>query len=185
MADERKTPIQTGLKRLRGVADGAVLAASLAPEPPDTFEAPSGSVHHNQQVSDATQLQAMREWASGVKIREVEAKYGLCRGYIREAMVRRFGSREAMLRALEGLILENAVGAQMIAQEKLPELTGAQAVFAGKLLVETMGNLRAQIEATPKTINFREFKMLGDQLKQIREIVGKPVSSTSSDAPPH
>lgn len=138
-----------------------------------------------QQVSDVVLGQAAREWAAGVPVTVVEEKYGLSRGYIRQAMLRRFGSKEAMLDALEGLVLENAVGAQMIVQEKLHELNGKEAVFAGKLLVETMGNLRSQRENMPKTINFGEFNKLGAALKQIREIVGTPANArTVSESGP-
>lgn len=162
-------------RKLRTVASPEKLAGSLAPEPPGTFDAPALPSHHNQQVSDATLMQAAKEWAAGVPVMEVEAKYGLSRSYIRQAMTRRFGSTEAMLVALEGLVLENAVGAQMIVQEKMHEMNAKEAVFAGKLLVETMGNLRSQRENMPKTIEFGQFKALGAALKEIREIVGTPI----------
>lgn len=162
-------------RKLRAVASPESLAGSLAPEPPGTFDTPDVPTHHKQQVSDATLVQAAREWTAGVPVVEVEKRYGLTRGYIREAMKRRFGSKEAMLEALEGLTLENAVACQMIVQETAHEMTAKEAVFAGKLLVETMGNLRAQREAMPKTINFGEFKALGDALKKVREIVGTPI----------
>lgn len=164
-------------RKLRTVASPEALAGSLAIEPPATFEPPSDNPHHNQQVSEAVLTQAMREWVAGVPVGEVEIKYGLSRGYIRQASLRRFGNKESLLEALENLVLENAVGAQMIAQEKLHELTGKEAIFAGKLLVETMGSLSSQREKMPKTINFGEFKKLGEALKQVREIVGKPAQA--------
>jgi len=167
-------------RKLRTVASPEKLAG-LAIEPPGTFEPPAVGEHHNQQVSKEVVLQAAREWAAGTPVIEVENKYGLSRGYIRQAMMRRFGSKEAMLEALEGLVCENALGCQMIVQEKMHEMNAKEAVFAGKLLVETMGNLRSQRENMPKTINFREFKALGDALKQVREIVGKPVTATATD----
>lgn len=163
--------MQTGLRKLRQVADSATLAGALAPEPPGTFDEREEARHPNQEVSPAVQAQLLREWASGANLEEAEARYGVSRGYIRQAMLRKFGGREGLLEALRALVLENAVGAQMIAQEKLPELTGPQAVFAGKLLVETMANLENQIQATPKTIEFGAFARLGETLKNIREIV--------------
>jgi hypothetical protein len=164
-------------QKLRTVASPEALSAGLAPEPPGTFDPPEGVEHSKQVCTDETLRQAAKEWCSGVPLVTVEAKYGMSQGYIRQAMMRRFGSKEGMLEALENLVLENAVGAQMIAQEKLHELTGREAVFAGKLLVETMGSLRSQRENMPKTINFREFKALGDALKSVREIVGKPAQA--------
>jgi len=173
----------TNLHRMRAIASGADLAEALAPELPSTHEVlipelvREGGAHPNQQVSPREQMQMMREWAAGVPVSEVEARYGVSRGYIRAAMQRRFGSREAMLAALQNLVTENAVGVQMIAQEKIHELSGAQAVFAGKLLVETMVTLDKHIQAQPKTVNFGAMKALGNTLKAIQKVVGP------SDAP--
>ena len=158
----------TPLHKVRAAAPGAQLAEHLAPEPPAEFHVERPPVHHSREITDAMQDQAMREWAAGRSLPEIAAKFDTSRNYLRGALLRRFGSREQLLNALEGLVLENAVTSQMIAQEKMPELSAAQAVFAGKLLVETMGNLNEQRTKAPKTINFREFKNLGDSLREIR-----------------
>lgn len=186
-SDSSARPVRTGLIRMRQIADSASLSGALAPEPPDTIgpnpSVETQAVHPLRKVTDAEQVQMMREWAAGANVAELETKYGVTRGYIRAAMIRKFGSKENMLHALENLILENAVGAQMIAQEKLHELSGAQAVFAGKLLVETAGSLRAQMEKIPKTINFGEFKRLGDTLREVRALVNRKACSPQPQPP--
>lgn len=121
----------------------------------------------------------MREWAAGADMAEVEARYGVSRGYLRQTMMRRFGSKEKMLEALQSMVAENAVIAQGIAQSKMHELNAAQAVFAGKLLVETYVTLDKHIESKPKTINFGELRRLGTSIRELRALVAKPANATN------
>jgi hypothetical protein len=151
------------------------LSAALAPELPSSSVETTGTYHPNRVISDEEQDQMLREWAAGGDMKSVMAKYGVHGSYLRVAMKKRFGSLEAMKQALLGLVVENAVVSQMIAAEKMSELTGAQAVFAGKLLVDTMNNVEKSIASQPKTINFGELKRVGDSIKNLRDIVGRPV----------
>lgn len=171
---ERTKPANTGLRKLRSVAPEAALVAELAPEPPADYR-PALPHHSNATVTLDEQNQMLREWAAGADVNALEARYGVSRGYLRETMRRRFGSKEKMLEALQGMVAENAVIAQGIAQSKMHELNAAQAVFAGKLLVETYVTLDKHIESRPKTINFGELRRLGDSIRELKALVAKPV----------
>lgn len=149
------------------------LGSALVPSP--TQEQNDHTYHPTAQISQEEQDQMMREWAANGNLSVVEAKWGVHQGYLRSAMRRRYGSLEAMKTALLGLVTENALTSQVIAAHKMPELTGAQAVFAGKLLVETMVNIEKSIASAPKTIDFGQLKRVGDSIRTLREIVGKPV----------
>lgn len=151
------------------------MADALVREVPSSSLKTVGEYHPNRIISDEEQDQMLREWAAGGDMKAIMAKYGVHGSYLRVAMKKRFGSLEAMKQALLGLVVENAVVSQMIAAEKMSELTGAQAVFAGKLLVDTMNNVEKSIASQPKTINFGELKRVGDSIKNLRDIVGRPI----------
>lgn len=156
--------------------DDLGLASALVPSIPSESDLEHKVYHPNRIISDEEQDAMLKEWAAGGNMKAVMAKYGVHGSYLRVAMRKRFGSLEGMKQALLGLVTENAIVSQMVAAEKMHELTGAQAVFSGKLLVETMLNVEKSIANTPKTIDFAQMKKVGDAIKHLREIVGKPVS---------
>lgn len=127
-----------------------------------------------QKISVEEQDSMLREAAAHGSISTVEDKYGVARGYLRSAMKRRFGSLEAMKQVLLGLVTENAITVQMIAAEKAGELTAGQAVFAGKLLVDTMEKIENSIKNTPKTVNFGQLEKVGETIAALRKIVDAP-----------
>jgi hypothetical protein len=150
-----------------------ILEGTLVPEIPRiaTLQTPNEQYHHARKITEGEQDQMLREAAATGSISAVENKYGVARGYLRSALSRRFGSLEKMKEVLLGLVAENAIAVQMVAQEKVGELTGAQAVFAGKLLVDTMEKVEKSIQSTPKTVNFRQLNQVGETLKQLRAVV--------------
>jgi hypothetical protein len=154
-----------------------ILEDALAPEMPlATLQTDRGTAnpnHPNRKISLEEQDQMLREVAATGSMGTVEAKYGVSRGYLREAMRRRFGSLEAMKSILLGLVTENAIVSQMVASEKMGEMSGPQAVFAGKMLVDTMEKVEKSIQNTPKTVNFAQLHQVGEALKQLRAIVDK------------
>jgi hypothetical protein len=160
--------------------DPELLIGTLASDMPEeiaTLQSPA-KVHHLRQISDEEQAQMMAEVAAGGSTTVVEQRFGVARGYLHTAMKRKFGSVENYKRILQGLVLENAVAVQMIAQEKLPELTAAQAVFAGKLLVDTHEKIEKSIQNTPKTVNFGQLEKVTETLKSLRQIVDKASETT-------
>lgn len=128
-------------------------------------------VHPSQKISTEEQDQMLREAAAMGSVTAAEDKYGVHRGYLRAAMRRRFGSLEAMKSVLLGLVTENAIAVQMVAAEKIEELSAPQAVFAGKMLVDTMEKIEKSIQSAPRTVNFAQLEKVGDAIKTLRGIV--------------
>lgn len=152
------------------------LAEALVPSNPAAEEAQI-VYHPNRVVSDEEQEQMMREYAATGSMKAVTIKWGVHEHYLKEAMKRKYGSLEAMKEALLGLVTENAITSQMIASQKMGELSAGQAVFAGKLLVDTMTNIEKSIASAPKTIDFAQMKRVGDSIKTLRDIVGRPAQT--------
>ena len=151
-----------------------VLEDALAKEAPiASLQTPAEYHHPNARISTEEQDQMLREAAATGSVTSVELKYGVARGYLRAAMTRRFGSLEAMKQVLLGLVTENAIAVQMVAQEKIGELSAPQAVFAGKMLVDTMEKVEKSIQNTPKTVNFAQLNQVGETLKALRAVVDK------------
>lgn len=154
--------------------DPELLEAALVQDAPSATLQKSGKVYHpNRRISDEEQDQMLREAAASGSIATVEAKYGVAQGYLRQSMRRRFGSLEAMKSVLLGLVTENAIVVQAIAQEKAGELSAPQAIFAGKLLVDTMEKVEKSIQNTPKTVNFGQLNKVSETLKELRAVVDR------------
>lgn len=157
-----------------------LLEGALVQDIPSATLQTSDKVYHpNRRISDEEQNQMLREAAATGSISAVESKYGVAQGYLHTSMKRRFGSLEAMKQVLLGLVTENAIVVQAIAQEKAGELTAPQAIFAGKLLVDTMEKIEKSIQNTPKTVNFGQLNKVSETLRELRQVVdrastGKP-----------
>lgn len=149
------------------------LSDALVPDSPGTsIETTTETYHPSRRISDAEQERMFHEWAASGSETAVAAKYGVHKAYLRDAMRRKFGSLEGMKAALLGIVTENAIVAQMVAAAKMEQLSGAQAVFAGKMLVETMERVEKSIANTPKTINFGQLNRVGESIAKLRSIVG-------------
>ncbi len=151
------------------------MAQALVKEIPSSSLETVGKYHPNRIISDEEQDQMLREWAAGGDLKAIMAKYGVHGSYLRVAMKKRYGSLEAMKHALLHLVTENAVVSQMVAASKMEEMSAAQAVFAGKMLVDTMVNVEKSIASAPKTIDFAQMKKVGETIAELRSIVGKPI----------
>lgn len=154
--------------------DDLGLAEALVPTNPAAEEA-QVVYHPNRVISDEEKDQMMREYAATGSMKAVTVKWDVHESYLKAAMKRKYGSLEAMKQALLGLVTENAITSQIIASQKMGDLSAGQAVFAGKLLVDTMTNIEKSIASAPKTIDFAQMKRVGDSIKTLRDIVGRPV----------
>lgn len=161
--------------------DPEVLEAALLQDCPSaTLQTPAKQHHPNRRISDEEQDRMLQEVAASGSVSAVEARYGVSRGYLQQAMKRRFGSLEGMKQVLLGLVTENAIIVQSIAQERAAELTAPQAVFAGKLLVDTMEKVEKSIQNTPKTVNFAQLDAVGKTLKELRAVVDRATTGNGA-----
>jgi hypothetical protein len=118
----------------------------------------------------AIEREAIAEVAGGASPRAVEVKYDLQQGYVRHALQRRFGSPEAAMQALRGLVTENALACMVQAAGQVGEMSGPQAVVAGAILIDKVIALDKTLADKPKTIDFSELAAIGKTLKVLREI---------------
>ncbi len=114
--------------------------------------------------------EAIVEVAAGATPRHVEVKYDLQAGYVQHALRRRFGSSEAAKRALQGLVLENALACQVVAAQELHKMSGPQAVMSGAILIDKALALERSISETPKTVDFGALADMAKTLKVLQEI---------------
>lgn len=120
--------------------------------------------------------------AGGMAKVNAEEQFGLRRGYVDYALQRRFGSAEAAKKALQGLVLENAIACNVHAAGLVEEMTGPQAVMAGAILIDKALAIERSIVETPRTIDFAAFADLGESLRKIGEIVNQPTSESPTEA---
>jgi hypothetical protein len=114
---------------------------------------------------------AIVEYAAGGSPSAIAVKYDVQQDFVRHALKRRFGSFEAGKRALQGLVMENALACQVQAAQHIHEMSGPQAVMSGAILIDKMIAIEKSIQETPKTINFGALAEIGADLKALREIV--------------
>lgn len=113
---------------------------------------------------------AIVAYASGMTPGEIHAQYDVNVQYVKFALARRFGSSDAAKRALQGLILENAIACQVHGAMKLPEMNAPQAFMSGAILVDKAIALEKSMEGSGKTIDFGQLSEIGRTLKILREI---------------
>lgn len=133
---------------------------------------------HNQGVGGQipsvqleTEKEAIVDIAAGGSPRQVEIRYDLHRGFVSHALKRRFGSPEAAKLALQGFVLENALACQVVAAQRIGEMSGPQAVMSGAILIDKALALEKSIAERPKTIDFGALASMGKTLKVVREII--------------
>lgn len=131
-------------------------------------------VHHLQKHHPAVLEEAGLALNSGMTGAEVEARYGVHRGYVASALNRAHIDPLRAKKALANIVLENAVAVQAVAATKIEDMTGPQAVFAGKILIESLVEIEKNIKEAPKTIDFGALKRVGDSIEKLRSVV-RPV----------
>ncbi len=161
----------TSLLSCRSAAEGGGLVQDTAPQSP-------GSGHHLAKLRGEEKQEMAVMIAGGASVGVVGKAYGVTASHVRRAMANEFGSVESMKKALLGMSLQNAVACQSIVADKIDELTGSQAVFAGKVLVETALSVEKSIQDAPKTVDFAAIKRIGEGLARIREVAAAVIATS-------
>lgn len=118
--------------------------------------------------------QAIAEVVGGASPSQVEVEYGLAKGYVRHAMTRRYGSPEAAMTVLQGLVLEVGIACNVHALTQIENMSGPQAVMSGAIAIDKALSLTKAIAERPKTIDFGRLAEMGKTLTVLREIATKP-----------
>lgn len=129
------------------------------------------SVYRSQKYHPAVMERAVTALNNGMEGRRVEEVYGVQAGYVRQVMNKMHVDPMRAKRALLNIVTENALAVQGVAAAKVEDLTAAQAVFAGKLLTDTMIDLDKHIQAAPKVVDFEQLRSVGDSIASLKSLI--------------
>ena len=108
--------------------------------------------------------------AAGASPSEIEQQFAVTGDYVRYALRRRFGSAEAAKRALQGLVMENALACQVHGAAHLSEMSAPQAFMSGAILIDKALAIEKSLEGASKTVDFSALAEIGKTLRVIREV---------------
>ena len=101
----------------------------------------------------------------------IENKYGLRRGYLGQALRRRYGDVGTLKRALQGSLLESSLVLVEHAMLNVEEMTPAQAMLGAKIAIDASVSLEKSMREAPKTIDFGQLAELGEGLGRIQAFI--------------
>jgi hypothetical protein len=158
---------------------GAWRAALVSPK---TEEA---TIHKGNHVPALIQDKIVEEVANGATDAELRKKYELRDGYVRDVLIRRFGSVEGMKRALQAQCFENAMVLNAYAMENLRSIAPDRALLGSKVMVDAGLALEKSSAEKPTTIDFETLTALGFVLERVEKVLsGDEVKEIHpSDAP--
>jgi len=123
-------------------------------------------------VPPALEQHVLELYGEGVPIAELERKFDLSRGYVQNALRRRFGSEEGYKAALKKLLLETGIAT---AQHTLANVESLHPSQSG-MLAATMTNaylaMAKHEKDTPRTVDFAALESFGEMLSRIEKYAG-------------
>jgi hypothetical protein len=143
------------------------------------------TIHKSNHVPALIQDKIVEEVANGATDAELRAKYELRDGYVRDVLIRRFGSVEGMKRALQAQCFENAMVLNAYAMENLRSIAPDRALLGSKVMVDAGLALEKSSAEKPATIDFEALIALGYVLERVEKVLGedKVTEIHPSDAP--
>lgn len=120
--------------------------------------------------------------AAGASPSMVEREFDLHQNYVAYALKRRFGSADAAKKALQGLVLENALACQVHGGAHLTEMSAPQAFMSSAVLIDKALALEKSMEGTVRTVDFGALATIGKTLNVLKDIVNPPASQSPSGA---
>jgi hypothetical protein len=141
----------------------------------------SGMNKHNH-VPALIQDKIVEEVADGATARDLEGKYELRDGYVRDVLIRRFGSIEGMKRALKAQCFENAIALNAYAVSRIHTLTARDALMGAKIMIDGGLALDKAMGERPVTVDFEALAALGAVLGRVeKRLTGDQVHEVSPD----
>ena len=127
----------------------------------------------DRHVPVAIDEQILQDVADGGKSSEIEEKYAVREGYVRAVLIRRFGSREGMKKALAAQCLENAISLNEYAIQHIEKIPPGQALVGAKVMIDGALALEKSLVDRPSTVDFAGLSALGGVLERIeKQITG-------------
>lgn len=111
----------------------------------------------------------IQDVADGGKSSEIEEKYSLREGYVRDVLIRRFGSIEGMKKALRAQCFENAIALGEYAMANIEKIPPGQALVGAKIMID--GGLaleKSNVDLQP-TVDFAALHALGGVLERVEK----------------
>ena len=180
----------TGVKKGEGdVMDKIPQAASRPGEwktmlrPAPTEETANKHRHEPLVIDD----EIVKRVADGGKSSEIEDELHVRRGYVRDVLIRKFGSVEGMKLALRAQCLENAIALNEYAMTKLDQIPPGQALVGAKIMIDGAIALEKSSTERPSTVDFAALAALGQTLERVEKLVigsDRTISSSSPAALP-
>lgn len=115
--------------------------------------------------------EVLQRVANGGKSSEIEDALEVRRGYVRDVLIRRFGSVEGMKRALHAQCLENAIALNEYAMTKIEQIPPGQALVGSKIMIDGALALEKSTVDRPTTVDFAALAALGSVLERVEKIV--------------
>lgn len=107
--------------------------------------------------------------ANGAKSSEIEEKFHVRTGYVRNVLIRRFGSIEGMKKALHAQCLENAIALGEYAMEHIEQIQPGQAIVGAKIMIDGAVALEKSSVDRPTTVDFAALHALGSVLERVEK----------------
>lgn len=123
------------------------------------------------------------EVANGATDAQLKSKYELRDGYVRDVLVRRFGSIEGMKKALKAQCFENAMVLNAYAMENLRMIAPGQALMGSKIMVDAGLALEKSAIDRPSTIDFEALAALGQVLEKVEKRLTVEVTEIPTPIP--
>jgi hypothetical protein len=123
-------------------------------------------------VPPALEQHVLELYGEGVPMNEIERRFSLSRGYVKDAMVRRFGSEAAMKSALRALLLENGVATAQHTLANIEQLHPSQSGMLAATMTNAYIALDKHERGTPKQIDFGALAAFGETLARIEKYAG-------------
>jgi hypothetical protein len=130
---------------------------------------PESEMNKHNHVPALIQDKIVGEVADGARAKDIEEKYELRDGYVRDTLIRKFGSIEGMKKALKAQCFENAIALNAWAIQNIRSIAPAQALMGAKVMVDAGLALDKSDREVVPTVDFAALAALGDVLERVEK----------------
>jgi hypothetical protein len=164
----------TGIKKGNGDVMTHVPEAASRPGEWRTMLRPAptdATANKNRHEPLAVDDEIVKRVADGGKASEIEDELHVRRGYVRDVLIRKFGSIEGMKLALRAQCLENAIALNEYAMTKIQQIPPGQALVGAKIMIDGAIALEKSSTERPSTVDFAALAALGQTLERVEKLV--------------
>ena len=123
-------------------------------------------------VPPAMEQHVLELYGQGISMAEIERKFQLGEGYIKKALLRRYGSEANLKAALRHLLLENGVATAQHTLANIEQLHPSQSGMLAATMTNAFIALDKHERGAPKQIDFGALAAFGETLARIEKYAG-------------